>query len=247
MIIIKYIKVGLIALLLCNTVTTIEASELFDFKATGNEPFWSLEINFDGVMYFKSLNLEQEFKAPVPKPDFAQDHQAERYRAITDQGEMIVVISPDSCMDTMSDENFPFRVTVSIKLSSESDYKEFNGCGRYLLNSRLHNIWVLEEIEGEPVASENFNRGLPTLEIYAAQGRLAGHDGCNQLFGKVTGSGDQLTFGALGATMMYCSEMEKSNQFLRLISGKSFEYRFESRQLFLSQDGKVMLRFKHID
>ncbi len=112
-----------------------------DFKATGNEPSWVLEIDFDKRMHFKSLNHPEEIITPVPKPDIAQDIPVERYRALTEMGELIVTIVPDTCMDNMSGEKFPFFVTVDVKLSNETDYTEFKGCGRYLLDNRLHNIW----------------------------------------------------------------------------------------------------------
>lgn len=218
-----------------------------DFKATGNEPFWSLEIDFDQKMHFKSLNYPEEMITPVPKPEKAQDHPVTRYRAVTEKGELMVQISPDPCADTMSDQKFPFSVKVSVKASSASDYTEFEGCGRFLLDSRLHNIWALQEMDGEPISAEGFNQGLPTLEIYAAEGRVAGHDGCNRLFGKLIGNEKRLTFGALGSTMMACPNMERGTRFVKLISDQSFEYEFQPRQLVFKQNNEVVLRFKNVD
>ena len=37
-----------------------------DFEATGNEPFWSLEIDFDRQMHFKTLH-ELDLTTPVPR------------------------------------------------------------------------------------------------------------------------------------------------------------------------------------
>ena len=219
----------------------------WDFKATGNEPFWSLEMDFDNMMLFKSLSYPVEIITPVPKPETAQDHQVTRYRAVTEKGELIVQITPETCSDSMSDQKFPFRVRVSVKSPAASDYTDFEGCGRHLLDSRLHNIWALQEMQGEPVSAEGFNQGLPTLEIYAAEGRVAGHDGCNRLFGQLIGNEKTLMFGALGSTMMACPNMEKGAQFVKLISDQSFEYEFEPVQLVLKQDGEVVLRFKNVD
>jgi len=219
----------------------------YDFRATGNEPFWSLEIDFDQNMRFTTLNDSRELITPVPKPHIAQDHPVERYRAVTEKGELIVQISPDTCQDTMSDQKFPFTVTVDVKFGTDQDYSSYKGCGRNLLDLRLHNIWALEEMAGETVPAEEFNRGVPTLEIFPGSGRIAGHDGCNRLFGKITGNEGNLTFGALGSTMMACPRMEKSNQFLKLISDQGFQYEFGTRQLVLEQNDEVVLRFKNVD
>lgn len=226
---------------------TPDQTSTYDFKATGNEPFWSLEIDFDQHMRFTTLNDSRELVTPVPKPEIAQDHPVERYRAVTEQGELIVQISPDTCQDTMSDEKFPFTVTVEVKFGTDTDYSRYMGCGRNLLDLRLHNIWALEEMDGEAVSAEVFSRGVPNLEIFPGTGRIAGHDGCNRLFGKIIGNEGTLTFGALGSTMMACPNMEKSNQFLKLISDKSFQYEFGTRQLVLKQEGKVVLRFRNVD
>jgi len=217
-----------------------------DFKATGNEPSWVLEIDFDKRMHFKSLNHPEEIITPVPKPDIAQDFPVERYRAVTDQGELIVSIIPDTCMDNMSGEQFPFSVTVSAKLSNEIDYAEFKGCGRYFLDSRLHNIWVVEEMNGQKIESADFSNGAPTLELYSEEGKVSGHDGCNRFFGKMENQQGELRFSAMGSTRMACPKMEGSDQFLKLISDQSFNYYFEPGQLMLKQGDKVVIRLKHV-
>ncbi len=218
-----------------------------DFKATGNEPSWSLVIDFDNQMHFKSLNHPKELITPVPTPDIAQDAPVERYQAVTEKGELMVSIMSDTCMDNMSGEQFPFSVTVAAKLSNESDYTEFKGCGRYLLDNRLHNIWVLEEMDGQKTEAADFSAGLPTLEFYTGEGRVSGHDGCNRLFGKIINQNGDLKFTAMGSTRMACPNMQKSDQFLKLISDQSFGYEFGPRQLVLKQGEKVVMRLKNVD
>ena len=218
-----------------------------DFRAYGNEPSWSLEIDFDKVIQFKSLNHPQQFSAPVPEPAYAQDAPGERYRAVTEAGELIVTILRDSCIDGMSGDQFPYKVSVDAKLTTDADYSHFEGCGRYLTDYRLHNIWVVEEMQGETLQTEAFSKGLPTLEFKPGEGQVYGHDGCNQFFGKVENQGNQLKFGLLGATRMACPNMEKSNQFTQLISDQTLTYTFEPRQLVLKQEEKVVLRLKNVD
>jgi len=231
-----------------NTVKAKESTPAdIDFKATGNEPSWSLEIDFGSSMHFKSLNHPEDIITPVPEPDIAQDVAVEQYRAVTEKGELIVSIIPDSCMDTMSGDKFPYKVTVAAKLAEDDDYTSFNGCGQYILDSRLHNIWVVEEIEGQKIESGEFSNGLPTLELYAEQGKVSGHDGCNRLFGSIENQKGGLKFSALGSTMMACPNMEKGSQFLKLLSDQTFEYVFEPGHLVLKQGDEVVMRFKNVD
>jgi len=217
-----------------------------DFKATGNEPFWNLEIDFDRMIHFNTMD-GLELNTPVPEPDIAQDVRVVRYRAVTEAGELIVQIIPDSCVDTMSDKRSPYKVKVDIKLGDQTDYESYQGCGSYLLDQRLHNIWALTELDGDSVSNDDFSRGVPTLEIHAAEGRIAGHDGCNRLFGDIIGNQDSFRFGTLGSTMMACPEMESSVRFMELITGQAFDYAFQQGQLVLTQEGKVRLKFKNVD
>jgi heat shock protein HslJ len=218
-----------------------------DFKAQGNEPFWSVEIDFDKVMQFKSLNHPQELSTPVPAPAQMQDAPGERYRAVTEAGELIVTILKDSCSDSMSGEQFPYKVRVDAKLTTDADYAHYEGCGRYLTDYRLHNIWVVEEMQGEPLKAEDFAKGLPTLEFFPGEGQVGGHDGCNRIFGKIETQGNQLTFGIIGATRMACPNMEKSDRFNQLLNEQTFTYAFEPRQLLLKQGEEVVLRLKNVD
>ena len=115
------------------------------------------------------------------------------------------------------------------------------------MDHRLHNIWALEEMEGEQVTADDFGNEIPVLEMYTAEGRVVGQDGCNRLSGKIYGNKAHLTFGLLMSTRMACPKMERSNQFVKLINQHKYDYHFEPRQLVLSQNGKAVLKFKNVD
>jgi len=221
--------------------------EGIDFKAQGNEPFWSLEIDFDKAMRFTSLNHPEKLSTPVPEPAKMMDAPGERYRAVTEAGELIVTMLKDSCADTMSGEKFPYKVRVNAKLSTDTDYTDYEGCGRYLTDYRLHNIWVIEAMQGEALNAEDFAKGLPTLEFKPEEEQVSGQDGCNRIFGKITTKGNQLTFGMLAGTRMACPNMEKSDQLGKLLNEQTFTYTFAPRQLLLKQGDEVVLRLKNVD
>jgi putative lipoprotein len=46
--------------------------------------------------------------------------------------------------------------------------------------------------------------GVRVTAVFGADSRVSGSGGCNQYFGRAAVSGDQLTVGLLGTTMMYC-------------------------------------------
>ncbi|WP_181885056.1 copper resistance protein NlpE N-terminal domain-containing protein [Pontibacter diazotrophicus] len=96
-----------------------------DFVATGNEPGWLLEIDLEEGMYFKTLPSETiSLSAPLPAP--ATEGNTTRYRAQTDDGELVVELTETPCTDTMSGNMFPYTVQVIAK------GERFVGCGKYL-------------------------------------------------------------------------------------------------------------------
>ena len=49
--------------------------------------------------------------------------------------------------------------------------------------------------------------GEPWL-TFAEDGRFSGSDGCNQVFGSYTVSGDTVSFGEMGSTLMFCEGVD---------------------------------------
>lgn len=96
-----------------------------DFVATGNEPGWLLEIDLEEGMYFKTRPSETiSLSAPVPAP--ATEGNTTRYRARTEDGELVVELTEAPCTDSMSGNMLPYTVRVTAK------GERFDGCGKYL-------------------------------------------------------------------------------------------------------------------
>ncbi len=102
------------------------------FYAIGNEPFWSLEIDFDKGMRFTSLTDLSEMNTPPGEASRAQDADVTRYFAQTEAGTLIATALRGECVDSMSGEHFPYRVRVDVKRSTDADYTLFEGCGNYV-------------------------------------------------------------------------------------------------------------------
>jgi heat shock protein HslJ len=79
--------------------------------------------------------------------------------------------------------------------------------------TQLHHIWALHSLNGEDY-SNDMSQKHPTLEIFVAEKRVAGNDGCNQIFGGMAILTDtDLKFGMLAGTKMACSDMELADAF----------------------------------
>ncbi len=101
-----------------------------DFFATGTEPFWSVDLDFEKQFSFKTMDgftlntpSTTELKKSNPK--------LKRYRAAVDSGEIIITILEKECTNAMSGATSPYEVTVRVKSSADKDFKDYKGCGRY--------------------------------------------------------------------------------------------------------------------
>lgn len=94
-----------------------------DFRATGNEPFWMLEIRKGKALMYRRLGFEDVLlPIPTPKRDPAGGSQIWHVR--TETHDLHAVIEGRPCMDTMSGEMF--EATVTVVLNEET----LHACGR---------------------------------------------------------------------------------------------------------------------
>lgn len=92
------------------------------FRATGNEPGWTLEMVKGASMVLVADYGKARVERPLPEPS------VDRHRFTTrwDAGEVIVEVIGRPCQDSMSGEAFESTVVVTWK------GRTLNGCGRAL-------------------------------------------------------------------------------------------------------------------
>ena len=219
-----------------------------DFYARGNEPSWAVDIdmengikfsNLDGlVIEIESLNVHQ-----------AADAMVTRISGGSNLGEIIVIINEEDCNDTMSDEKFRNSVNVEIKRGGDSKSEIYTGCGQYVPDYSLHDIWVLVEANGKKINGDRFpEKGIPTFEFYVEEGRISGHAGCNNINGNFYRAGkDILHFESFAMTRMMCPDMEIENLIAQSVAGKRMKYEIKGLKLMLMGYDGAELIFKKID
>lgn len=102
-----------------------------DFIATGNEPFWSFELDEESAMHFQTPD-GLEMIAPAVLPEITKEG-ARIFRAETETGSMLVQIENKLCINTMSGDSSAYTVSVTIN-QTEGGEKKFRGCGTSLKN-----------------------------------------------------------------------------------------------------------------
>jgi len=219
-----------------------------DFYARGNEPSWAVDIdmkngikfsNLDGlVIETESLNVHQ-----------AADVMVTRISGGSDLGEIIVIINEEDCNDTMSDEKFRNSVNVEIETGGDNKSEIYTGCGQYVPDYSLHDIWVLVEANGKKINPDRFpEKGIPTFEFYAEEGRISGHAGCNNINGSFYRAGkDILHFEPFAMTRMMCPDKEIEDLIAQSVAGKRMKYEIKDLKLMLMGYDGTELIFKKID
>lgn len=107
-----------------------KASEGIDFIATGNEPFWSIEIDEEKFIRYTTPE-GVELSAPPVKPDNI-DAVTKLYKAETEAGKLELQVMNKMCINDMSGDSLAYTVHVSIQLKKDEKPRVLHGCGTSL-------------------------------------------------------------------------------------------------------------------
>ena len=217
-----------------------------DFIASGNEPFWSLEIDFDKSMHFKMPD-GFEINTPAVKEVKAMDANVTRYHANTEKGTLTVQIQKLECISDMSGEKLGYTVTIDTKSNTGKDYRTYKGCGQYLADYRLHDIWVLDSINNKKTVAADFMKGIPLLEFNLSEKKIFGNTGCNSINGVMEVLGKKIYFGKLATTRMACKNMNFESAYLQKLDNKIIPYQIKPGKLYLQVSSNSVFVYKKID
>ncbi|MCG6908189.1 MAG: META domain-containing protein [Desulfobacteraceae bacterium] len=201
----------------CRVVTAPE----LPFTARGQEPGWQITIAAEAI----SLNADYgalQLRMPRPEPEVTA--AGILYRTAADGRSLSVSIQPRICADIATGMPHPYRVRYDL------DGETHSGCGGEPKSLLTGGEWVVEEIGGQPVIAD-----AEVTILFMEEGRVAGGASCNRFFGSYKLSGEGLTFGQMGGTMMACPQphADQEAHFLRLLQET---YRFE-----IDPEGRLVL------
>ncbi len=111
----------------------------------------------------------------------------------------------------------------------------------------LHNIWVLEKLNGNPVVIES---GMITLEIFVEDQKYLGNGGCNNYSGGIEKLfDDRIGFGNAITTKMYCQKTAdlETEYFQALSEVRYWSMTDDGMLKLLGEDQKELLLFGHTD
>ncbi len=220
-------------------VTFDDTKDIF-FKATGNEPFWMVEIKASGQIHFTALGPEEiDVTLPLMNQDPSEAGVYYTYGGTSDAGRIEVTARLNTCEDNMSGEVRTHTVTVNLQLKGMENSISYSGCGFHPSPYRMHDIWNLVSINGETFDTEG--QGIhPYLLINGLNSTATGSGGCNRINGTFLLRGKTMTFGPFISTRRACPLLDLETQLMEALSGQNWDLEVTD-QLILTQDGQSII------
>ncbi len=220
--------------------------EGIDFYAIGNNPSWTLDIDFEKNMTFKYIDGSSHITQATKSPQ-TTDVNATRYRAVTENSELLVAITEGQCKDNKTGEMFTSKVQIDAKKTTDKDYQHFEGCGNYIPDYRLNDIWAIQTIYQKEISLEGLTKGVPVIEFHLKENTIMGNTGCNNFNGTANYIGNKIEIGQLLNTLMACPDSNVEEYFLKILNGKTLTYKFDNGELKLYENKVEVMTLKHVD
>ncbi|MBC9794445.1 META domain-containing protein [Sinomicrobium weinanense] len=213
------------------------------FTASGTEPFWNLEISENMI---RLNTVTDSLKTPYTEPVKAMDANVKLYKVETESGQLQIEISHKECTNAMSGMTSPYTVAVGVEKGTDDAARELEGCGQYITDYRLNDLWVLEKLGNQKINEQDFDRELPSLEINSGTNEFTGFSGCNRINGVLFFEQGLLRFTDIVSTKMMCNNADKEAEFLKALES-STSYEIANNGLTLSNPSGVQAVFKKTD
>ena len=158
-----------------------------DYRASGSEPFWGLEIRGRGIKFMPNDGDEGGgIASMLPRRQPVRNG----YRLVTPL--FTVTVRRAVCED---EGERRYRDTVTVRTRD----RDYQGCGGTLLPPAMleRTDWRIEMIGNMRVDGDAYAMSFH-------EGRINGRAGCNRFSGPFTQRGNVLTAGPIAATRMAC-------------------------------------------
>lgn len=245
----SYFVILFLTLFSCKTASVVNDNKLDNsdttvfFKGSGTEPFWNITISDDKFVY---KTPEDSIILPFTKPNLVTDGKVKLYKIETETALFSIKISQQKCTNEMSGEISPYAVNIKFKKNKSSNFETIYGCGQYVMDYRLHDIWVLEELNGKKISVSDFGNEFPMLEIYANTNKFSGFSGCNSINGSLFFEKGKLQFINIASTEKLCINANKETELITTLQNIC-NYSIGNNRLTLDDNLGKKIIFKKVD
>ncbi len=213
-----------------------------DFCASGYQPDWSLEIDFDQKIIFKSTLYKNIIEIPIQK--IAEVGELGKiYKFIDDSLDLKIQIDLLESPFSSGKDGRVYKVQIDFK--KDSDVIKYVGEGQYFGSLVLHDIWALQSINGKDIEMYQFKK-RPYMEIHLDNNKIHGFLGCNTFASSIYFEQDKLIVNHLLSTKIACLNANIEADFAKILNNSSFNYKVEKGKLILWNKSDELI-FKKVD
>jgi len=206
-----------------------------DFMASGNLPQkWHIEIDFDNECYFE--NEEGLTVKAKPNATFKTDATKEIYTAEYGNKVIELTVYKEKCNNKKDKKS---NTSVTKVFYNGVNYE---GCGQFLFDERLHQTWILDYIDNEQQFALNYTIGIPYFKIDLIKNKITGFDGCNKLSSNIELKGNRILFGQLNKSPI--NAIQSAALINQFISNHLVDYFFREDKLVFQLANDTRLTFK---
>ncbi len=203
-----------------------------DFYSCGNEPSWSLEIDFDKMVRFTSEEFNKDIVVSMDRLMESSEAGDINYEINDDRVSLKIHIKPNVNPFIYDENNKPYLVELKVKKNKDANWHTYQGQGEYFGDLVLHDIWSLIEINGKSVSDYHINEE-PFMEIHLDTNRISGFLGCNNFGGQCYFANGKMVVGYLRSTKKACLDIDIEDDFARAIGNDTFFYTVDNGILTL--------------
>lgn len=208
-----------------------------DYSAKMEKEGWELEIRYIGGIYFKDSKNNIQILTHQMQKQVAQGANVVSMFSENEFYTIQVTIDVVECKENMKVVNVMVR---DKKNKKEMDYE---GCGSYRGQQQIHDIWVLETLNGKKITAHQFPKEFPHFEFNLEDKTMSGFAGCNHVNGNITFDYNRMKIEPLISTRMYCSESsEYENQILTILRNEPVYHLKELRLSLETTEGSMVLK-----
>ena len=118
-------------------------------------------------------------------------------------------------------------------------------CGNSKDLSQVDGVeWKLEQLDGQAINFSDTNNMI-VIVFDVQEKRVNGRAVCNRYFGDYKVDGKNLKFSTVGATKMFCPEIEKEDKYFKMIETTD-SYKIDGEYLYFYAKDKEIAKFKEM-
>ncbi|NMM49218.1 META domain-containing protein [Marinigracilibium pacificum] len=217
-----------------------------DFTGSGHSPDWTLDIDFEKNITISYPDAGINYSTPVTKNSGDESGNTLIFVSETPKGQLTLTLNKTECFDDQLKESFEYSVTVTLKLISMDQPLTLEGCGNFLADYKLHDIWVLRSVNKKSLDPGIVFKQSPYLEFNLTNKVLFGFTGCNRVKGELSFNHHSLSIHKLAGTKMTCQAEALETQFTEILTSGLLRYSFNNNELIL-ENSRGSLEFKKAD